>query len=262
MNIYRYKYLLYGKNHMTLIICHRGINRRDENTFSSITGVNSLGGISNIRYGVEFDIQITRDNSIVCYHDETLERLHKLPMKVDSLVRDDIETLGIPLFEDVMLGLDTQHIFVNVEFKMFSVSLERIDTMCKAVIDICTKLDILDKCIFTSFDSNIVEYILTHSQIDTGLILYNEYDPLLIDKLSHLGMKSIVVNKELAISNPEHIFHRFKTYLYTFFDIDSTSTIDKDTILSLIQSNLIHLCAGFITDDHNMLRQLMFGDMM
>ena len=63
-----------------------------------------------------------------------------------------------------------------------------------------------------------------------------------------------IVNKEIAITNPDNIFQRFKTYVYTFFDITNPdTTIDEKIIHTLIESNLIHLCKGFITDDYRAL---------
>ena len=172
---------------MKTIICHRGVNRRDENSLSSIVGVGSLENIDGIRYGVEFDLQVTKDGCIVCYHDDTLERLHGFTDNISSLTRDDIIRLNIPFFEDIAYGLVDGDSLIDVEFK--TVDIDRVHYMCKSVFDICVRLNILKRCIFTSFDSHVVEYFLKLNAkyesdiVDIAIILYEVYDAPLVNKL-------------------------------------------------------------------------------
>ena len=102
------------------IICHRGINRKQENTFKSITDTSLLNSTDKINYGVEFDVQITADDNIICYHDDTLERLHKSNKRVSEITKDDIDHYNLPYFDKVIEKLSlNRNIIIDVEIKIY-----------------------------------------------------------------------------------------------------------------------------------------------
>jgi glycerophosphoryl diester phosphodiesterase len=58
------------------ILFHRGdIIKFEENTLNSIIDIqkNDIINDSNYNFGCEFDIQLTKDNTFVCYHDKNIK---------------------------------------------------------------------------------------------------------------------------------------------------------------------------------------------
>ena len=52
----------------------------------------------------------------MCYHDETLERVHEVDRRVDELTPDELESHGVPTLESVLTSLP-RRAFVDVELK-------------------------------------------------------------------------------------------------------------------------------------------------
>ena len=86
-------------------IAHRGL-------FNSNYPENSLSAFENAvknNYGIELDIQFTKDKKIVVFHDDNLERMTNDKRNVNELLYEELRNLkllnsneSIPLFEDVL----------------------------------------------------------------------------------------------------------------------------------------------------------------
>lgn len=92
----------YGKN-----IAHRGLYQKDqsipENSLPAFARAVEAG------YGMELDVQLSRDGKVVVFHDDTLDRVCGLPKRVDELDYEDLLNLRlcgtgekIPLFDEVL----------------------------------------------------------------------------------------------------------------------------------------------------------------
>ena len=64
-------------------------------------------------YGVELDVQLTRDKQVVVFHDDDLKRACGIDARVDAYSYDELQTLSlfgtqerIPLFTDVLSTID------------------------------------------------------------------------------------------------------------------------------------------------------------
>lgn len=64
-------------------------------------------------YGVELDVQLTRDKQVVVFHDDDLKRACGMPARVDAYSYEELQTLSlfgttekIPLFTDVLKTID------------------------------------------------------------------------------------------------------------------------------------------------------------
>lgn len=93
---------------------HRGFYTKDqsipENTLRAFERAVEYG------YGVELDVQLTKDGEVVVFHDDTVDRETEFTGRVDSFTLAELqsmslfgthgEKLGIPLFTDVMDVLD------------------------------------------------------------------------------------------------------------------------------------------------------------
>ncbi|MBP5159670.1 MAG: glycerophosphodiester phosphodiesterase [Lachnospiraceae bacterium] len=94
-----------------LNIAHRGLHTADKKTPE-----NSLAAFSaaaEAGYGIEMDIQFTKDKQIVVFHDDTLDRVCGVPGRVDNYTYEELEGFRlegtqekIPLFTDFLSLVD------------------------------------------------------------------------------------------------------------------------------------------------------------
>ncbi len=86
---------------------HRGLHKRDmsvpENSIEAFRLAARAG------YGIELDVQLSRDGQVVVFHDATLKRICGVDARVDELDYADLKKLklcgqdaGIPLFSEVL----------------------------------------------------------------------------------------------------------------------------------------------------------------
>lgn len=89
---------------------HRGLHSRDrsipENSLSAFRQAAQEG------YGIELDVQLSKDGKVVVFHDDTLDRVCGVHARVDSLTWDELRALRlcgtkeqIPLFSDVLRSI-------------------------------------------------------------------------------------------------------------------------------------------------------------
>ena len=242
------------------IICHRGIDRINENTYQSITDVITLPNKRNITFGVEFDVQITEDDNIICYHDDNLLRLHNDPKKVCDITIDDILKHNLPYLDDIIKQLSTnENVIINVEIKTFSNY--KIQLLCQKVINICESHGAIDQCIFTAFADDVIHELLTIKQnftnINIGKIIYDDYNLQDFEQLKNLGINTLILSKNMiigALNNYSELLNNVDLYVYTLFCVD-TKNYDYDTkIINKLKEKDI----GFITDDYQKVENLIF----
>ena len=106
----------YGKN-----IAHRGLYEKDqsipENSLPAFARAVEKG------YGIELDVQFSRDGRLVVFHDDTLDRVCGVASRVDALDWEELKLLRlcdtgerIPLFDEV-LALVKGRVPIIVELK-------------------------------------------------------------------------------------------------------------------------------------------------
>lgn len=66
--------------------------------------------------GLELDVRAARDGVPVCYHDDSLKRLHGIDRRVEDVTADELETLGVPTLASVVAGIP-RRAFLDVELK-------------------------------------------------------------------------------------------------------------------------------------------------
>lgn len=102
-------------------IAHRGLHTKDkkipENSVAAFENAVKHG------YGIELDIQLTKDDKIVVFHDDTLDRVCNIPGAVNSYTYEelcDFRLCGtdqkIPLFTETLRVIDGK-VPVVIEFK-------------------------------------------------------------------------------------------------------------------------------------------------
>lgn len=96
-----------------LRLAHRGDWRRAaENTLPAFVAALAVPGCD----GLEFDVRSSRGGVAVCYHDDTLTRVHGVDRRVDEMTPDELATHGIPTLESVLTTLP-RRAFLDVELK-------------------------------------------------------------------------------------------------------------------------------------------------
>jgi glycerophosphoryl diester phosphodiesterase len=96
-----------------LRLAHRGDWRHaPENTLAALQAALAVPGCD----GVEFDVRVSADGVPVLYHDETLQRVHGRPDRVDAVSARDLEEIGVPSLADALHAIPHRST-VNVDLK-------------------------------------------------------------------------------------------------------------------------------------------------
>ena len=99
---------------MALRLAHRGDWRRGpENSLAAFHAALAVPGCD----GLEFDVRMSRDDMAVCYHDDTLKRVHGIDRRVADLTADELETLGVPTLQTVLEQIP-RRAFLDIELKV------------------------------------------------------------------------------------------------------------------------------------------------
>ena len=96
-----------------LRLAHRGDWRQAaENTIAAFLAALAIPGCD----GLELDVRAARDGVAVCYHDDTLTRVHGIDHRVADLTADELEAIGVPTLEAVLTTIP-RRAFLDVELK-------------------------------------------------------------------------------------------------------------------------------------------------
>ncbi|MER2151371.1 MAG: glycerophosphodiester phosphodiesterase family protein [Candidatus Limivicinus sp.] len=101
----RQKQLFRGVNY-----AHRGLHSRDRSIPENSLAAFRLAAEEG--YGIELDVQLSKDGEVVVFHDDTLDRVCGVHARVDDLTWDELRKLrlcgteeGIPLFSEVLKNI-------------------------------------------------------------------------------------------------------------------------------------------------------------
>ncbi len=149
-----------------LTIGHRGApSRAHENTIESF----KIALDCNVD-GIEFDIQYTKDNQLIVYHDFSININNKI-FQISNLTLSDIQNLNleftIPTFEDV-LKICPKDKIINIEIKSTNIFHTNI---VNQTITFLIQYDLLDNVIISSFNPFVLVAINEHKEnIKIGLL--------------------------------------------------------------------------------------------
>jgi len=97
----------------TLRLAHRGDWRHaPENTLAAFQAALAVPGCD----GLEFDVRAARGGVPVCYHDDTLTRVHGIDRRVAEMTVAELEAIGVPTLADVLAAIP-RRAFLDVELK-------------------------------------------------------------------------------------------------------------------------------------------------
>lgn len=141
------------------IWAHRGCSATyPENTLEAFKAAAEIPGIK----GVELDVQLTKDNQIVVFHDENVKRVTDGDKEVREYTLEELKKLQvcpgtervgvIPTFEEVLTLLQPyckeNGLLINVELKTSVIQYENIEEMTHALVK---KYDLVNNVIYSSF---------------------------------------------------------------------------------------------------------------
>ena len=216
-----------GKN----IIAHRGIfdNKKvPEHSIMAIEKAVKLG------FSIEIDIQLTKDNKVVVFHDYNLDRMTKENGFIQEKEYSEIKEINlldtkevIPTLREVLEVVDNR-VLLDIEIK----NTKRISVTCDVVMD---DLKNYNNYVLKSFNPKIVHYLKkNYPNIKVGLLLKKNYSNKIINSLmkSNFILKYcrpdfLAISKSLAKTKKyQKLSHKYPTMIWTIESDDDTSCDD------------------------------------
>ena len=137
---------------MKLMLAHRGfVKLFKENTINSFAHIFNYKNTKHYNLGIELDVNMSRDNKLMVYHDEYMK-----DMKVIDLTSDIIKSVDkdIPTLDEVLSIFDNSEYYIDIELKEYPVNKS---VYCDILLDTISKYNI--NYFVSSFDNTIVTYL-------------------------------------------------------------------------------------------------------
>jgi glycerophosphoryl diester phosphodiesterase len=153
----------FAKEDKKFIVAHRGSSgTAPENTISAIKEAVEAGAMM-----VEVDIQLTKDNHFVAYHDENFEKFGSKDIKVSDLDLSEIESFDvenlytnsfekIPRLSNIIQYLkDKAYLILEIKSNFNKESIELAEKIYHSI----QRFNFKDFTLFASFDYNILKHL-------------------------------------------------------------------------------------------------------
>lgn len=216
------------------IIAHRGVH---DNVTIPENSLKAFERSLDLNYPIELDVQLTKDNVLIVFHDFTLTRMTKQTGYVQDMKYDDLKDLKlldtmekIPTFREV-LSIIKGKVLLDIEIK----NTNRVKETCDILLK---ELEGYNNFIIKSFNPKIVKYIKkSRPNVEVGLLITDKtnnfiYDRLLTSNLVFKYVKPdfIAISKDL-ISNKKFSKLDIPILIWTI--------TNKEEITN---NNLIYIC--------------------
>ena len=221
-------------------IAHRGLfdnEKIPENSMKAFKKAVDNG------FSIELDVQLTKDNILVVFHDEDLFRMTGVNGLIQEKTYDEIAKLkllntneSIPVFSDV-LKLIKGKVLLDIEIK----NTKRIKKTCDLLM---MELDGYKPFIIKSFYPKIVRYLKkNYKDIEVGLLLTSKYKHKIYKwfmlsniLLGYCKPDFLAVSKKLL--NTKRMNKLEKKYPIMVWTIKNKNEIDNESNLTYICNNL------------------------
>ena len=178
--------------------------------YNDIFPENSIGAFENAvkyGYGIELDVQYTKDNKVVVFHDDNLKRMTGNKGNVDELTYSEINKLTllntnekIPLLKDVLKVIDNR-VPLLIEIKKCSQYI----SLSEDVYDITRNYK--GNYSIQSFDPRIVKWYKDNaSEVVRGQISYT-FEDILLKWYKKIVLKNMLLNFS---TKPDYIAYGLK----------------------------------------------------
>ena len=207
------------------IIAHRGaFNNSDvpENSLKAFQKAMDLG------YAIELDVQLTKDNVLIVFHDDNLERMTGLNQLVSNTFYSEIKELflldtkeKIPTFQEV-LNLILEKVFLDIEIKPTKKKKEVCDLLLNELKD-------YHHYSLKSFQPAIVKYLKKQNlSVEVGYLIdyhYSNvfYQTILPSKylIHYLKPDFLSIHKKLLLNKKfQKILHNYPYSIWTIKEKD------------------------------------------
>jgi|SaaInlStandDraft_4_1057021.scaffolds.fasta_scaffold03466_2 glycerophosphoryl diester phosphodiesterase len=231
-----------------IIISHRGrdntINFKGDNkleSFNNIIDKYSNDQIDHI--GIEIDIQMLKDGSLVCLHDMIVNEKKTNNLTYEQLVVE----LGYKpsTLQQVLDRLKiSPHIFIDFDIKYVDGDYKKCAS--SILFEIFVR-KMTNQCILTSFNIDILLQILLYTkEIKVGLIFDNgDVENMDFKYYKNMGLSCVVLPIGVDINNIMFLVNNFEIFLYTLF---SNEGYDKKKDMSIISKSIGNKI-NYITDN-------------
>lgn len=150
------------------IIAHRGVY---DNKNIPENSIEAFKKALSYKYPIELDVQLTKDNILVVFHDFTLTRMTTNTNYIQDMKYEDIKKINlldtkeiIPKFKDV-IKIVNEEVLLDIEIK----NTNRIKDTCDILIN---ELSGYKNFILKSFNPQIVNYLKKKSpNLEVGLLI-------------------------------------------------------------------------------------------
>ncbi len=194
-----------------LVIAHRGVH--DNITIPE----NSLLAFQEAikkKYPIELDIQITKDNNLVIFHDDNLKRMTGLDKDIQETSYSEIKKLylkntkeKIPTFQEV-LQLVNGKVILDIEIKNTKKKKEIIELILKALENYKGKV------LLKSFNPNIIKKIKKQTtKYPLGILVTDNYHKF----LANFAYKTKLIFKYIKYIKPDFIAINKKMLTNNFY---------------------------------------------
>ncbi len=155
-----------------LVIAHRGMWDNEKIPENSMKAFERA--LEN-QYAIELDVQLTKDNVMVVFHDLNLERMTGIDKDLQKSTYEEIRDITllptkevIPKLVDV-LELVNDQVLLDIEIK----STNRISATCEELVKL---LKSYQNYVIKSFDPEIVRYLKVHyPSLEVGYLIHRKY---------------------------------------------------------------------------------------
>jgi len=203
---------------MKLVLAHRGIHYvYPENSYNSIIEIFKYKS-DKFTFGVELDINLTKDNKLVLFHDEMLDNNKIIDLDYNEIVSID---KNIPLLEDILIEFQNKEYMLDIELKEYP---EFKFKYCDILINLLKKYNI---SYFTSTFNVEIYKILTSNNIRCYLI---SHDNILSNDIVHYSY--INSNSKGVYTIYDNEFN--DKYLNKIKDVDILITDDIDKLIEYL----------------------------
>ena len=202
---------------MKNLIAHRGAFNNKDIPENSIKAFNEA---LKLNLAVEYDVQLTKDNVLVVFHDDNLYRMTGVDKNVEDVTFEEIKNLTlldtkehIPTLNEVLELIDDK-VFMDIEIK----KTKRFKELCDLLIK---ELNNYTNYSLKSFYPKIVRYLrINYKDIKSGLLIGDRYKKLPIktiikySKCDFLSISKNLLKKKKYIN----LSKKYPTQVWTIKD--------------------------------------------
>lgn len=218
------------------IIAHRGIHNNKDIPENSLLAFKTA--LKN-NYAIELDVQLTKDNILVVFHDYDLKRMANKNDLIQDLTYKELQKITlldtkekIPTLKEI-LNLVNSKVLIDIEIK----NTKRIKETCEILMQ---EVNNYQNFILKSFNPKIVKYLKkNYPQQEVGYLIANNYNNWFYNKLFPSKL-AIAYSKPDFLAIDKHLLKNKKFMKKTTNRKILIWTIkDKK---DLINNNYIYIC--------------------